>query len=186
MNTKKFRMMSALVAVTIAFTSLALATPAVAAESQEASTISYNEANPKPEAVLNKDNSVTFKNTLYLEPGQKIEYTVITEAGEAITYGVQAELRETRSSSKRTKVYRYTGIENVSFWVTVSNNKITAADSWWLVTVGGSYSDVRLTHNSTEAKLQWTFNAIKGIFSSTSYLRAVVTGRNNDVTTRGT
>jgi hypothetical protein len=168
--------MAALTAIVASF---ALAAPAMAAP------LASEEQVPVPQAFLNEDNSVTFTNTRYLRPGQKLEYTTVDSNGEEVTYGVQAEAREARSGSKRTKVYRYTGASNASFWVTVTNNKITAADSWWLQTIGGTYSDVSLTHNSTEAKLQWVFNFV-GYYSGSAYLRAVVTGSNNDVTTRGT
>ncbi|TPF86999.1 hypothetical protein BW13_01740 [Bifidobacterium sp. UTCIF-37] len=132
----------------------------------------------QPTAVAGEDGSVIFKGLDQLKPGEKLEYVTTTNSGDTVTIGI--ENATTARSTKRWKIYREWLAFYDGYYINVSNNKITSADSWWVNLVGGTYSDRTLTHTSTMAEQKYSYS-IQGWYSGTAWLRADVTGSDNNV-----
>lgn len=135
-------------------------------------------AEVKPTAVAAEDGSIIFEGLDQLKPGEKLEYVTTTDSGDTVTIGI--ENATTARATKRWKIYREWLVFYDGYYINMSNNRITGADSWWVNLIGGTYSDRTLTHTATTAEQKYTYS-LQGWISGTAWLRADVTGSDNNV-----
>lgn len=141
-----------------------------------------------PRVIDQSQHSVTFGNLDRLGPNEKIETVTKNEKGEKVTIGIQdvsGQLpnnnRLLRSATRRWKIWYYAGTTNASFYMNVTNNQVTATDSWWIFLVGSTYANVKLYHTRSYGELDFDETSYLGILSARFWLRGTATGRNNDV-----
>lgn len=146
----------------------------------------------QPTVEAHDDHSVTFNNVNALQPDQSFETTVTDSKGQEVTVGIEAAPNPSMisgrlmkslaaSSSKRWKVWYYAGTTNASYWMTVSNNRVTGVDSWWIWLAGSTYTNVKLYHTASYGQLDFDESTYLGILSAKFWLRGSVTGKNNQI-----
>ena len=130
----------------------------------------------------------TFTDTKSMNVGDIKEYHTIDKNGNPVV--VSIELIETVShyrdnpqrASSRTWKVSYSGVTIFcSFYMTVSNNKVTRVYDDWIFTIGGTYDNSSLTRTTTYGKLSFRAVSYLGIISAKCWLKGTVTGSNNDI-----
>lgn len=134
-----------------------------------------------PSAQRSSDTSVIFHGLDQLAPGESLEYETTDENGDDMTIGIQ-NVSMTRAT-QRWKIWHNHVTISDGYYINMSNNKITGADSWWISVLFGTWSNRTLSYTSkmSELKFQYSMTMVGIPFSSTAWLRADVTGSNNDV-----
>ena len=129
---------------------------------------------------LNADNSITFSNLDNVNGS--VEFEVTDSQGNPATISIERISSKARSSWTEWKV-SFTGVViNCSFYMTVTDNKVTSTRDPWIMTVGGSYDNDSLTKSSTYAKLSFKFTSYLDLISGSCWLKGTVTGKDNDIT----
>ncbi len=141
-----------------------------------------------PVTVVEEEDSVTFSNLDSLEPGESIEYAITDSYGNMATIGLERVTNDQEAaavSNDGAVIWKvsYTGVViKCSFYMNVSENKVTSVYDKSITVIGGTYEGATLTHTSTYGKLTFDCKAVLGIASSTCWLKATVTGTDNAIT----
>lgn len=138
-------------------------------------------AEPNPAERENDYKTITFSNLESVGLNESIEMEIIDEEGNPATIGIE-KVSLTKNGSTDWKVY-YTGVViNAHFYMTVSNNKVTNVYDDWILVIGGSYSDDKLTKSTSYGKLEFKVEAYGGIAGGKCWLKGTTTGSDNDIT----
>ena len=133
-------------------------------------------------AFATETNELTFSNLDDIKPGECVEYNVTNSKG---LFKFTKKLISSTATSKTWLVDGTFGIINAQFLVQVSNNQITFAGYPKIITIGATYSDQEFNWNSHCVWLSFKVTDYFGIVSGTCWLRACVTGSNNDINVGG-
>ncbi len=161
--------------------------------SEVAFAAEYNVKDTSAEIFQNVSNSLTFSNLDNAKMHEVIEKEVLDKDGNIAKVGIELvdtpekikNLLEYENGSKiqsRTwKVY-YTGLTiNASFYMVVSNNKVVSVYDSWILVIGGTYDNDKLTKTSTYGKLSFKMIGLNGIFAGTCWLKGTVTGSDDEI-----
>lgn len=131
-----------------------------------------------------EDDSVTFSDLDQLAINESMVATILDSRGEEVQIGITPLPQTTWSNSQSYRVWYFSGLVNAEFYMTVTNNQVTAVFDRNITSVGGVYSEPRLTINSTKTRgqLDFTFTAVGNILKGDCWLRGEVTGANNKIT----
>lgn len=134
-----------------------------------------------PEAKLTAKNTVSFSNLDKIAVGEVLEFDVLDSEGNPATVGIKRMPSIMKAGSTEWKVW-YTGVTiNAHFYMTVSNNKVTSVYDEWILIIGGTYDNEKLTKTSTYGKLTFKAESYGGIITGTCWLKGTVTGSNNNI-----
>lgn len=148
-----------------------------------ANATEYRNDHIQAQAISSTDGTVVFKNINLLQSGQPLIATTYDPNGETVIWQLEVSPDSTRSS-RRAKIHRTTVTDHASFWVTVTNNRVTAADSPYVAMLPPFIpSEVTLTHNSTTAKMTWIYSTTAG-GGGMLYLQCAVVGYDNICSSR--
>ncbi len=137
----------------------------------------------QPATYTIEENSVTFSDLDKLPINESVVATVLDSRGEEAQIGITPLPQTTWSNSQSYRVWYFSGLVNAEFYMTVTNNQVTAVFDRNITSVGGVYSEPRLTINSTKTRgqLDFTFTAVGNILKGDCWLRGEVTGINNKI-----
>lgn len=151
-------------------------------------TITANEnVQNVPVTVIEEEGSVSFLNLNSLETGENIECIIIDPYGGNVTVGLErvANNQAATTANGNTvawKVSYTSGLINCSFYMNVSENKVTSVYDESITIVGGTYDEASLKRTSTYGKLSFKYKSYLGIVSRTCWLKGTVTGADDGIT----
>lgn len=116
-----------------------------------------------------------------IKDGPIISQTVTDREGNEGVLEITEVLTNERAAARTWKVSFTSGVVNCHFYMKVSNNKCTSAYNKKILTVGCTYSNVKLTRTSTYARLSMDISALKDLAKFNGWLQGKVTGKNNNI-----
>lgn len=135
----------------------------------------------QPPVNADAENSITFSGLNQLDPGESVKYEINGADGTEITVGIERVEAPARASGRTWRVWYAWLTNNVEFYMTVANNKVTSVYDYSISLFGSSYEDANLTKTSTYGKLTFTHKALGGLSASTCWLKGTVTGEDDQI-----
>lgn len=138
-------------------------------------------AEQKPDAAKSGTDHVLFVGLSSLGPGESIEYETVGPDGEKAVVGIERAGIRARSAGTNWRVWYTWLTTHIEFYMTVSNNKVTAVYDYSISLHDSSYEDASLTKTSTYGKLTFKHIPFGGFSASTCWLKGTVTGENDEI-----
>lgn len=151
-----------------------------------ATTFAAESTTETPSVVITANNELSFSSLERIKLGEHVEFNLFDAEGNPATVGIErvnlpSDAVTPRGTSNSWQVY-YNGVTiNASFYMTVTNNKVTSVYDYNILIIGGTYDNESLTKTTTYGKLSFKVTAYPGVMAASCWLKGTVTGSGNNI-----
>lgn len=126
-------------------------------------------------------NSLQFTNFENVNVGEVMKFDILDDNGEPATVGIRRVSNPLQQSGTSWQVW-YTGVTiNAEFYMDVNNNKCTSVYDDWILVIGGTFKNDKLTKGTKYGKLAFTVDAMNGAASGKCWLKGTCSGSGNEI-----